>query len=357
MGSTTSSSQGASPRLQAINTTTTKPAAESDDTESGYASASSSSVADSVPSLPRIVLTKPHLAHLNAAMEGMRATERLRFAVRLFPGLYQTTAFGLTGLVTMDLLARLAAEDPSLPAVEAIFLDTLHHFPETYDLVDRARARYPAIRLHVYRPDGADTAGDFEGRYGGELWRAAPELYDWVAKVEPQQRAWSELGVAAVLTGRRRSQGGERDRIPFVEVDEERGVVKVNPLLDWSFAQVRDYVARRDVPYNALLDRGYKSVGDWHSTSPVAAGEDERAGRWKGQTKTECGIHNKKSRYAQFLLQQQLKAAAAAGASPSPAAEETQQQLASALEKVEIEQRAAEERAREETGQAVSVAC
>ena len=62
-----------------------------------------------------------------------------------------------------------------------------------------------------------------------------------------------------------------------------------------------------NVPYNELLDRGYKSVGDWHSTQPVAAGEDERAGRWKGKAKTECGIHNPKSRYAQFLMEQQAK--------------------------------------------------
>ncbi|KAI1160186.1 phosphoadenosine phosphosulfate reductase [Nemania serpens] len=318
MSSASSSPQASSPRLRAQSTSTKR--AEAEETESGYASASSSSSttggsgsdvdsdSDSSSSpggLPQITLAKPHLRYLNEQMEQMTAVDRLRFALRLFPRLYQTTALGLTGLVTMDMLARLSAEDPSLPAVEAIFLDTLHHFPETYALLARARARYPAIKLHVYGPDGAATPAEFESRYGAALYDSAAELYDWVAKVEPQQRAYAELGVAAVLTGRRRSQGGERDRLPVLEVDEERGIVKVNPLLDWSFAQVRAYVAEHDVPYNELLDRGYKSVGDWHSTSPVGAGEDERAGRWKGQQKTECGIHNKKSRYAQFLAQQQ----------------------------------------------------
>jgi phosphoadenosine phosphosulfate reductase len=269
----------------------------------------------------------------------MSALERLRFCLRLFPNLYQSTAFGLTGLVTIDMLSSLAASEPSLPRVEAVFLDTLHHFPETYALVDRVRAKYPAVRLHVYRPDGVSTASEFEEQYGSGLYDSAAELYDWIAKVEPQQRAYSELNVAAVLTGRRRSQGGERDKIPILEVDEETGIIKINPLLDWSFHQVKAYIDEHEVPYNELLDRGYKSVGDWHSTSPVAAGEDERAGRWKGQQKTECGIHNKKSRYAQFLLQQEdslLKTS------------EQQRELASALELVEREQLEAEKRDREE---------
>ncbi|RYC55272.1 hypothetical protein CHU98_g10932, partial [Xylaria longipes] len=150
MGSTSYSSKGSSPRLQPLDT---MKRTESEDIESGYASASSSSssssTTSSTPSLPQIMLTEPHLRYLNAQMEKMTPVERLRFSMRLFPNLYQTTAFGLTGLVTIDMLSELAASDPSLPAVDAIFLDTLHHFPETYDLVSRVRARYPAVRLHV----------------------------------------------------------------------------------------------------------------------------------------------------------------------------------------------------------------
>ncbi|KAI1741918.1 Phosphoadenosine phosphosulfate reductase family-domain-containing protein [Xylaria scruposa] len=348
MGATSYSSKASSPRLQPIDKM--KPT-EPEDIESGYASASSaSSTTSSTPALPQIMLTQPHLHYLNEQMEKMTPLERLRFSMRLFPNLYQTTAFGLTGLVTIDMLSKLAASDPTLPAVEAIFLDTLYHFPETYDLVSRVRERYPAVKLHVYKPDGASTASEFEAQYGEGLYDTASELYDYIAKVEPQQRAYSELRVAAVFTGRRRSQGGERDKIPILEIDEERGIVKINPLLDWSFAQVKAYITEHDVPYNVLLDRGYKSVGDWHSTSPVAAGEDERAGRWKGQQKTECGIHNKKSRYAQFLLQQQLKDVAS-GTTTAEEVDQQQQQLTSALEKVEREQLEAEEREREEKQQ------
>ncbi|KAI1493954.1 putative Phosphoadenosine phosphosulfate reductase [Biscogniauxia mediterranea] len=290
--------------------------------ESGYVSATASTASSSTR-LPLITLTKPHLRHLNQQLEKMTAIERLKFAIACFPNLYQSTAFGLTGLVIMDMLSKIYAESPETAPIDTIFLDTLYHFQETYDLVDRVRARYPNMRLHCYKPEGVETTAEFEERYGANLYDTASELYDWIAKVEPQQRAYADLNVAAVFTGRRRSQGGERDKIGVLEADEEQGIIKINPLLDWSFAQVRSYIDENQVPYNDLLDRGYKSVGDWHSTSPVAAGEDERAGRWKGQAKTECGIHNKKSRYAQFLQEMQRKA--------------EEEKLAAALEKVERE--------------------
>lgn len=286
------SSAGTSPHLSPLDTKPSSPSS-SDNLDSGYASAASSTMA-----LPGVAFTPYHLKWLNDRLETMQAQDILRFCKILFPNLYQSTAFGLTGLVTIDMLSKLEKED-SRP-VDIIFLDTLYHFQETLDLVDRIRSRYHS-NIHIFRPDGSDTAAEFERVYGERLWETASEMYDWYAKVEPQQRAYTELNVAAVLTGRRRSQGGARDKIPVVEVDEERGVIKINPLVNWTFDQVRSYVTEHDVPYNALLDRGYKSVGDWHSTSPVNAGEDERAGRWKGQEKTECGIHNKKSRYAQFL--------------------------------------------------------
>ncbi|KAI1325683.1 Phosphoadenosine phosphosulfate reductase family-domain-containing protein [Xylariaceae sp. FL0255] len=316
-----------------------------DDLESGYASAMSSTSSSSA-SLPQIMLTQPHLRHLNDQMERMTPLERIRFSTLLFPSLFQTTAFGLTGLVTVDMLAKLRASDPNLPSVDTIFLDTLYHFAETYELVERVSGRYPEIKLHVFKPDGCDTVQDFEDTYGSGLYDSAGELYDWVAKVEPQQRAYADLNVAAVFTGRRRSQGGARDKMPIIEVDEERGIVKINPLADWSFAQVKAYITDNDVPYNVLLDRGYKSVGDWHSTSPVAAGEDERAGRWKGQDKTECGIHNKKSRYAQFLEEQALKKAQEEREMKEEEEKEQQVKLAEALELVERQQKEAEEEER-----------
>ncbi|KAK0723862.1 Phosphoadenosine phosphosulfate reductase family-domain-containing protein [Apiosordaria backusii] len=265
--------------------------------DSGFAS-----TGNSTASLPPISLTPAHLKHLNQQLEHMHPVDILRFSKVFFPNLYQTTAFGLTGLVTIDMLAKIQKENPNSQPIDLIFLDTLYHFKETYELVNTVKERY-GLKMHVFKPLDVETAADFENTYGEKLWEMSSELYDWVAKVEPQQRAYDELKVGAVLTGRRRSQGGQRGAIPVIELDEERGIIKINPLVTWTFKQVNDYIKENNVPYNALLDQGYKSVGDWHSTVPVAEGEDERAGRWKGQEKTECGIHNKKSRYAQWLNQ------------------------------------------------------
>lgn len=202
------------------------------------------------------------------------------------------------------MLSKLNVPRPQL--VDLIFFDTLHHFPETLSLVDRVRQRYPNINVHVYKPLGAETEQEFAAKYGERLWDTNDERYDWLAKVEPAQRAYRELRVDAVLTGRRRSQGGKRGDLDVLEIDDA-GLIKVNPLANWSFEQVRQYIKENDVPYNELLDRGYKSVGDYHSTKPVKDNEDERSGRWQGQAKTECGIHNPRSKYAQFLLEQERK--------------------------------------------------
>ena len=266
--------------------------------DSGFASGDSS-----MASLPLVSFTRAHLKHLNKQLETMHPMDILRFCKLLFPNLYQSTAFGLTGLATLDMLSKIQRENPRLQPTELIFLDTLYHFQETYDLVEKVKDKYK-VRVHVFKPLQVETIAQFEELYGEKLYEMSSELYDWVAKVEPQQRAYAELKVTAVLTGRRRSQGGQRGDIPVIEIDEERGIFKINPLVNWTFPEVKGYITEHNVPYNALLDRGYKSVGDWHSTSPVGENEDERAGRWKGQQKTECGIHNKKSRYAQFLKEQ-----------------------------------------------------
>ena len=292
---TETSSEMSSPRLDHVIDV------KMDDTasvDSGFASGRSSR-----SSLPLVSFTQAHLKYLNKQLESMNPLDIIRFCRLLFPNLYQTTAFGLTGLVTLDMLSKLQEQESGSRPVDLIFLDTLYHFQETYDLVERVKARY-GVKVHVFKPAEVDTVSQFEELYGEKLYEMSSDLYDWVAKVEPQQRAYSDLKVAAVLTGRRRSQGGQRGDIPVIEIDEERGIIKINPLVNWTFREVKAYVDEHNVPYNALLDRGYKSVGDWHSTVPVGEGEDERAGRWKGQNKTECGIHNKKSRYNQFLQQE-----------------------------------------------------
>lgn len=266
------------------------------DTESGYSSGSSTS------SLPEVFFTKTHLRFLNKQLAKLEPIDVLKWCMTSLPKLYQTSAFGLTGLAIMDMASNI---DYTLhPSIELIFIDTLYHFPQTLDLVERVKAKYPNQKVHTYKPVNCDTTADFERDHGERLWETNEELYDYVAKVEPAQRAYKELNVDAVLTGRRRSQGGKRGDLDILEIDET-GLIKVNPLANWSFKQVQAYVKEHNVPTNDLLDQGYRSIGDWHSTQPVTESEDERAGRWQGREKTECGIHNKRSRYAQFLEEQE----------------------------------------------------
>lgn len=288
--------------------------------DSGYESGSSSQ-----DSTPEIHFTTSHLSFLNRQLQNLEPqgilihlprsnelvrianinslfVEILQWAIITLPSLFQTTSFGLTGLVTIDMLSKMNVPRPQV--VDLIFFDTLHHFPETLALLDRVRKRYPHLNIHVYKPGGIETAEEIARKHGEKLWETNDTLYDWVAKVEPAQRAYRELQVYAIITGRRRSQGGKRGDLRVLDVDEA-GLIKINPLANWTFQQVQDYVKDNNVPYNELLDRGYKSVGDWHSTKPIADGEDERAGRWQGQTKTECGIHNPLSNFAQFLKEQE----------------------------------------------------
>lgn len=263
--------------------------------DSGYASGNNSEI-----ELPEIYFTKPHLRHINRQLQFLEPQDILRWCITTLPHLFQTTAFGLTGLVTLDMLSKLKIPRPQM--VDMIFIDTLHHFPETLDLIDRIRSHYPLVNLHVVKPSGVNTADEFARKHGEKLWEVDDNRYDYLVKVEPAQTAYREFNVKAVLTGRRRSQGGKRGDLDIIEVDEA-GLIKINPLANWSFQQVKQYITENNVPYNALLDRGYKSIGDWHSTQPVADGEDERSGRWKGQAKTECGIHNPRSKYAQYLME------------------------------------------------------
>ena len=110
-------------------------------------------------------------------------------------------------------------------------------------------------------------------------------------KVEPARRAYGVLDVQSVITGRRASQGGSRATLLPLEVDST-GLLKLNPFFAWAFPQVQSYVDENLVPRNKLIAQGYKSIGDWHSTAKSGEGDaGERAGRWQGKEKTECGLH------------------------------------------------------------------
>ncbi|CCL98252.1 uncharacterized protein FIBRA_00246 [Fibroporia radiculosa] len=234
----------------------------------------------------QLPLAQEEIDRINAHLQNLTPEGILNWAVEHVPGLYQTTAFGLTGLVAIDMLSKITPSPPPL-----IFIDTLYHFPETLELVDEVRQKY-SVPIHVYKPGGCETVQQFEAKYGEALWEKDETLYDYVVKVEPARRAYDELSVAAVITGRRASQGADRASLQPLEVDST-GLIKLNPLFEWTFPFVEWYVKENNVPRNKLLDQGYRSVGDWHSTAKSGEGDaGERAGRWAGKTeKTECGLH------------------------------------------------------------------
>ncbi|KAH8834122.1 hypothetical protein DL96DRAFT_481802 [Flagelloscypha sp. PMI_526] len=229
-------------------------------------------------------LTPETLNSLNQELRELTPEEILAWAVERIPGLYQTTAFGLTGLVAIDMLSKITTSPPPL-----IFLDTLYHFSETYDLVEEVKRKYDTP-LHVYKPHNCENVHDFERLHGEKLWERNEDLYDYLIKVEPARRAYEEHNVKAVITGRRASQGADRASLQPLEVDST-GLIKINPLFAWNFHLVEWHVDFYEVPKNKLLGQGYRSIGDWHSTSKVKEGGDERSGRWAGREKTECGLH------------------------------------------------------------------
>ncbi len=225
------------------------------------------------------------LAALNQQFETATPQAILRWAIRTFPtGLAQTSSFSIPVTIHM-----LYAELSPPVRVPVIFLDTLHHFEETLATAERARQRYD-LDLHVYQAAGATTRQGFANRYGDALWQRDIDQFHYLTKVEPLQRALQAVDVQAWVTGRRRDQSTTRQALPILEPDSD-GRLKINPLANWTRKELWGYVFQQDVIYNPLHDRGYASIGDEPLTTPVQPGEDERAGRWRGSQKTECGIH------------------------------------------------------------------
>jgi phosphoadenosine phosphosulfate reductase len=178
------------------------------------------------------------------------------------------------------------------PAVRAFFLDTGFHFPETLAMVDRVRERL-GITIDVLRPDPVAVETLDPAAAAERLYARDADACCGLRKVEPTRRALQ--GLDAWITGLRRDQGPSRATTPVLEWKESDGrpLVKVNPLVGWDRKAVWAHLFAHDLPYNPLHDQGYPSVGCWPCTRPAAADGDERAGRWAGQAKTECGLHTR----------------------------------------------------------------
>ena len=173
-----------------------------------------------------------------------------------------------------------------LPGVDVLFLDTGYHFVETYSTRDEV-ARALNVRVVDVLPE--KTVAEQDAEHGAELFSRDPTLCCALRKVAPLQK--SLAGYEVWFTGVRREEAPTRANTPLVTWDERNGLVKVNPLAAWSFDELLDYAGAYQVPINLLMSNGYPSIGCAPCTRPVAEGEDPRAGRWAGLTKTECGLH------------------------------------------------------------------
>lgn len=214
-------------------------------------------------------------------LEGGSPLAALRWAAERFaPRIAFATGFGPEGCVLIDLIGR-----HRLP-IDVFTLDTGLLFTETRELWRRLEARYRMV-IRAVRPEL--TVSEQAEVHGERLWASDPDRCCALRKVQPLRLALEghEAWIAAI----RRDQTAERAAAAVVERDANTGLVKVSPLVAWSSGDVWSYLREHGVPTNPLHALGYPSVGCWPCTSPVAPGEDARAGRWRGHAKTECGLH------------------------------------------------------------------
>ncbi|MBW4574479.1 MAG: phosphoadenosine phosphosulfate reductase [Aphanothece sp. CMT-3BRIN-NPC111] len=227
------------------------------------------------------------IEELNQRFQSAHPIDTLAWCVEnIRTGLVQSSAFNVNGMVIMHILSQ---ELKVAQAIPVLFLDTLHHFPETLALVRKAQEVY-SLKLKVYQVPDVNSREAFAARYGEALWDRDVEKFHQLTKVEPLERGLNDLRTVAWITGRRRDQSTTRTQIPIFEFDRKQRL-KINPLANWTKVDVWTYVVEHEVIYNPLHDQGYLSIGDEPLTTPISEGEDERAGRWRGTGKAECGIH------------------------------------------------------------------
>ena len=229
----------------------------------------------------------PSVTDLDVAFRSLQPSERLQMLRAQIDGtLVFTTSFGLEDQVLLHLIAASGID------VSVATLDTGRLFPETYELWARTEAQY-GLKIRSFSPEAAllqalVAAQGINGFYDSPVNRSA---CCGVRKIQPLGLALA--GAAAWITGLRADQSANRQAMPFVEWDAARGLIKANPLLDWSRERIAQFAESESVPINPLHAQGFISIGCAPCTRAIAPGEDERAGRWwweQDRTK-ECGLH------------------------------------------------------------------
>ncbi len=220
--------------------------------------------------------------------ENKEAEKVLEWAAETFhPKIVFASSFGAEDVVIIDMLQKIN------PSIKIFTLDTGRLHQKTYDLIDEVRQKYN-IEIDVYYPDTA-SAQKMVKEHGANLFYTSPELRKLccqVRKIKPLKRALK--GLDAWITGLRRTQNVSRATDQKVQVDHfNDGIIKINPLSDWTNDQVWEYVKAENLPYNKLHDKSFPSIGCEPCTRPIKPGEDLRSGRWWWETDLtkECGLH------------------------------------------------------------------
>jgi len=217
----------------------------------------------------------------NVILEKASPEDILAWAVKTyFPRFTMATGLGPEGCVIISMLAKIE------PRVYIFNLDTGYQFSETLELRDRIAEKY-GIVVDLQKPELSVEA--YEAAHGGPIYQTDSDKCCFDRKVRVLQRVSKDFDAWA--TGIRRDQSPTRADTPIVRWDKKFGLVKISPLATWTKSDVWKRIMDEKVPYNPLHDRGYPSIGCRPCTRAVIQGEDERAGRWTGTAKTECGLH------------------------------------------------------------------
>lgn len=232
-----------------------------------------------VPRVPAWVTAL--LGQVNQRLEGAPPEEILAWGFETFgPSMTMGTAFGASGMVLLDMARRVC------PDLDIFYVDTGLFFPETYQLIERAQQ----LVGRPFRRVSSQLTVEQQARVcGDDLWKRDPDRCCHLRKVLPLALALQ--GRAAWVTAVRRDQASTRRATPAVSWNAKHGLVKLAPLARWTEKEVWTYLHDHDLPYNALHDQGYPSIGCEPCTQPAWGSDDLRAGRWAGTAKVECGIH------------------------------------------------------------------
>lgn len=221
---------------------------------------------------------------INKSFEGKTPNYVLEWAIRRFhPRIAIASSFSVEDTIVIDMATKIQ------PDIKVFYINTGFQFKETDEIKDILKKKY---QLNLVEYSSKLSMEEQTLKYGENLYKKDANLCCQLRKVEPIKRALKELD--AWITGLRRGQAVTRKNLDIVQInklDNQTSLVKVNPLINWTRQQVWSYIEDNEIPYNPLYDKNYASIGCEPCTRPVRSGEDERAGRWAGTNKKECGIH------------------------------------------------------------------